>query len=343
MSDTNTPTLTALGWSPHFQQQLEDDAQAARVIEILRDRIIVLSPDGIHTLTTPAPTGSYAVGDWVLFAGSLLTHRLTPKTEVTRRAAGHDAKAQLIAANVDTLGIVTSCNDDFNLARIERYLVMATSAGCLPLVILTKADTCDAPQDYLRQAQRLSPLITAITLDAHDPDDVARLAPWCSKAQTLALVGSSGVGKTTLNNALTGRRDATQDIREDDARGRHTTTSRHLRQTLFGGWLIDTPGMRELQLTDAAAGIEAVFEDIEDLAATCKFRDCDHESEPGCAVRAALKAGDLTPDRLERWRKLSREDRHNSETLAQSRIRQKSLARKINDIQSGTGRNRKET
>ena len=260
-----------------------------------------------------------------------VTRRLSPLTELSRRAAGPGIDAQLIATNVDTLGIVSSCNADFNIARIERYLVLASSAGCLPLVLLTKADLCDDPLEYVRQATRLSPQLTAIALNARDPADVARLAPWCRGAQTLALVGSSGVGKTTLNNLLTARDDATQDIRQDDARGRHTTTSRHLHRSIHGGWLIDTPGIRELQLTDASSGIEAVFQDIETLAGFCKFRDCDHDTEPGCAVRAALDDGALSPERLQRWRKLSREERHNTETLAEARQRGKAFQRQVRE------------
>lgn len=333
------PTLADLGWSDHFARQLDaGTASPARIAEIHRDRVHVLSPTGPHTLSTPKPTGAYAVGDWVLFEDTHVTGRLTPVTELSRRAAGPGVEAQLIAANVDTLGIVSSCNADFNIARIERYLVLASSAGCLPLVILTKADTCDAPQDYVSQATRLSPLLTALALDARDAAEVARLAPWCGAAQTLALVGSSGVGKTTLNNLLTARQDATQGIREDDAHGRHTTTSRHLHPSIHGGWLIDTPGMRELQLTDAAGGLGAVFDDIEALAMTCKFRDCAHETEPGCAVRTAVDAGELPPERLQRWRKLSREERHNSETLAEARLRGKAFQRQVREAKAQRGK-----
>ncbi len=151
--------------------------------------------------------------------------------------------------------------------------------------------------------------------------DVARLNAWCGPGQTLALVGSSGVGKTTIQNRLTGVTALTQDIREDDAKGRHTTTSRSLRPTLAGGWLIDTPGIRELQLSDAADGIEAVFSDVTDLLGQCRFSDCTHETEPGCAIQGAIAAGALDPERLARWRKLAREDRFNSESMAQTRAR----------------------
>ena len=156
---------------------------------------------------------------------------------------------------------------------------------------------------------------------------MARLAPWCRDGQTLALVGSSGVGKTTIQNALTGTEEATRTIREDDAKGRHTTTARHLRQTRFGGWLIDTPGMRELGLAEAAEGIATVFADVEALAGACRFSDCAHETEPGCAVRAAIEDGTLAAERLAQWRKLQREDQIASQSVAEARARDRALGR----------------
>ncbi|MDD9728542.1 ribosome small subunit-dependent GTPase A [Mameliella sp. AT18] len=333
--------LTGLGWSAHFARQLGDDDRGlapARLSEVHRDRLRALTPGGALSLLPVESTGAYAVGDWVLSDGSRAVRRLDPTSDLTRRAAGREAKLQRIAANVDTLGIVTSCNADFNIARLERYLALAHSAGCLPLVVLTKADMARDADDYLRRAQRLSPLVTAIALDATDPAEVARLAPWCKDGQTLALVGSSGVGKTTLRNTLTGEHELTQGIREDDAKGRHTTTARSLVPTQAGGWLIDTPGMRELQLADADEGIGAVFEDIEDLARQCRFRDCAHAGEPGCAVQAAIETGALDPDRLARWDKLRREDRYNSETVAEARARGKAFGKMVREISTSKKR-----
>lgn len=315
-------SLAGLGWSARFARQLTGDETPARISAIHRDRIEALSPQGPVTLRC-ADTGLLAVGDWVVHDGARVTRCLDRATAVHRRAAGQPARDQLIAANVDTLAIVTSCNADFNAARLERYLAVALAAGALPLVVLTKADLVADAESWRRQAERLSPLLTALAVDATDPEDVARLAPWCRDGQTLALVGSSGVGKTTLQNALTGDAAATQGIREDDAKGRHTTTARALRPTRFGGWLIDTPGMRELGLAGAAEGIDTLFEDVADLAARCRFADCRHEAEPGCAVQAALAEGRLDPGRLARWEKLKREDRHNSESLHQAHDRQR--------------------
>ncbi|NDR57078.1 ribosome small subunit-dependent GTPase A [Aliiruegeria sabulilitoris] len=332
----NNHTLSDLGWSAHFRKQcLDATGTPARISSVARDRLEAIGEAGIVSLslTGGQSTGEFAVGDWVLHDdGFRVVERLEPKTRILRKAAGREARSQLIAANVDTLGIVSSCNADFNEARLERYLALAESSGCLPLVILTKADEAEDPVRYRRKAERLSPLVSALTLNALDPEEIERLAPWCSAGQTLALVGSSGVGKTTLSNGLTGRGDATMDIREDDSKGRHTTTSRALYATLAGGWLIDTPGMRELQLTGAAEGIDAVFADITELATSCKFSDCNHHSEPGCAVRAEIDAGRLEPDRLARWEKLQREDARNSESISEAHSRDRRFGKMVRSV-----------
>ncbi len=329
-------TLASLGWSHHFMVQLDDDSGTpARISAIARDRVFALSPEGVMTLITPPDqsTGTFAVGDWVLTDGTRVLRLLDRQTLLQRRAAGSEDRRQLLAANVDTLGIVTSCNADFNPARLERYLAMAQSAGCLPLVILTKGDLAEDPSSYARTAEQLSPLVVSVIVDARAPEAATQLAPWTKPGQTLALMGSSGVGKTTLTNTLTGGDAAVQGIREDDAKGRHTTTARSLVPVAGGGWLIDTPGIREVGLSDAAEGIAEVFSDIEDLAATCRFRDCAHASEPGCAVQAAVAAGTLEPDRLLRWQKLLREDSYSAETPYQTRARNKATARLHASIQ----------
>lgn len=330
-------SLTGLGWSNMFRAQVteEDTGWPARISAVARDRVTALCPDGALVLVPGGlSTGEIAVGDWVLTDGARVLRVLERQTLIQRRAAGERAARQLIAANVDTLGIVTSCNADFKEARLERYLALASSAGCLPLVILTKADLVGDARDYARRAERLSPLVSAIALDARDPEAAEVLRPWCRAGQTLALAGSSGVGKTTLTNTLTGRHDAVQGIREDDAKGRHTTTARALLPMASGGWLIDTPGMRELGLTDAADGIAEVFADLEELATQCRFRDCAHESEPGCAIVGAIESGELDADRLRRWRKLLREDARSTESIAEARARGKAFARHVSKVKA---------
>jgi ribosome biogenesis GTPase / thiamine phosphate phosphatase len=329
---TSHLTLDSLGWTNFFLSQIDGTERALtpiRIAGVHRARIDGLSTDGPVTLpfTGDFTAGDMAIGDWVLSDGTRIIRGLERKTELSRRAAGTANAAQLIAANVDTLFIVTSCNADFNLARLERYLALSAEAGTEAVILLTKADTSADAESYRAQAERLSRNLRALTLDARDPDVAARLAEWCRDGQTVALLGTSGVGKTTLTNTLTGLSGATGAIREDDARGRHTTTIRSLHAMTGGGWLIDTPGIRALSLTDAAGGIDAVFQDVTELVALCRFRDCTHQSEPGCAVRQAITEGRLDEARLHRWEKLKREDVLNTETPAQARKRVKQFGR----------------
>lgn len=329
-------TLTDLGWSAHFQQQQNDDCplKPFRISAVHRDRLTGLCLDGEHSLLPTLATGSYAVGDWVLADDQLRAKQLLDRqTCLSRRAAGTGASEQLIATNVDVLFITSSCNADFNPARMERYLALAHQAGCYPVVVLTKADTCDDAAAFRRRAEALENFLTVVTLDARDPQELRQLLDWVRPGQTAALAGSSGVGKTTLANGMTAVGGATQSIREDDAKGRHTTTARHLLPMVNGGWLIDTPGMRALRLSDAEDGIAEVFADLEDLAGKCRFADCSHSGEPGCAIAAAIAADELEATRLVRWQKLQRENLHNSETLAESRARDKSFGKMIRSVQ----------
>ncbi|WP_147125182.1 ribosome small subunit-dependent GTPase A [Shimia ponticola] len=330
----NEPTpLERLGWGPAFSQQIEADALTAtppvRVVAVHRSGLQVLG-DGIQTKLPPMAEAT--VGDWVLYdANSPRDSRvLERKSLIKRRAPGHDRSEQLIAANIDTVFVVTSCNQDFNVARLERYLALAFEAGIEPVILLTKPDLTDDAQSYVEQAKAISDRVAVLAINAKSDQPAEALADWCRKGRTVAFLGSSGVGKSTLTNALLGADAiATQGIREDDARGRHTTTHRELHQIPSGAIVLDTPGMRELQLTDAASGIAAVFEDIDDLAAACRFNDCKHEGEPGCAVQAAVADGTLDPDRLERWRKLQAEDAFNSATLAQRRGKDRAFGKMV--------------
>jgi ribosome biogenesis GTPase len=229
---------------------------------------------------------------------------------------------------VDSMFIVSSCNQDFNEARLERYLAIASEAGVMAVIILTKADLVDDPRDYVNRATKLAAMIQVEAVNALESESLRCLEPWLGSGQTIVLLGSSGVGKSTLTNTLLGTGEVeTQAIREDDSRGRHTTTSRAMHQLPGGAWLLDTPGMRELQLTDVKTGLDDVFAEISALAEECRFTDCQHLSEPGCKVRGAIDAGDIDQPRLDRWRKLAREEAFNSATIAERKTQDKALGR----------------
>lgn len=345
---SQTLTRSDLGWSAHFNGQLDLDeipnTVPLRLTQIHRDRADAVGETGFTTLrfTGDQHASDFAVGDWVLVDPGLthIIRQLHRLTCLSRKAAGEGSERQLIAANVNTLFITTSCNADFNPARLERYIALALEAEALPVILLTKSDLSDTAEDYLDQANQISNRAEAILINAKGPDVAKTLAPWIDKGQTVALLGSSGVGKSTLTAALTGKDLETATIREADAKGRHTTTARSMHRIPGGGWLIDTPGMRELALQDAADGIDALFEDIVDLIPNCRFRDCAHDTEPGCAVQAAIANGSLSPDRLERWKKLRSEDARNSETLAEARRREKSFGKMVKGAIGEKRRNR---
>lgn len=307
-------SLADLGWTPELALA-RSDGVPMRLTSLHKGRAEALSTTGAQQLFCPVDL-RLAVGDWVMAKDGRITELLPRSSLLQRRAAGSGTATQLIAANVDVMFIVTSCNNDFNEARLERYLALSHSAGILPVVVLTKADIAD-PAPFVALAKTLSRDLDVVALNAKSGAEMLR--PWCRK--TAVLLGSSGVGKSTLANALTGANQAVGDIREDDAKGRHTTTARHLIPIPGGGWLIDTPGVRELQLSDVGDGIEILFQDLADLAGNCRFRDCKHLSEPDCAVRAAISLGQISAGRLERWRKLLSEDAGNSAAMAQSATR----------------------
>ena len=336
-----TPGLDALGWGPFFASQTDAETlartPAARVVSVDRNGLHVL---GVGIDLRIPPRTDVTVGDWLLLDLAMArAHRLlTRKSLLKRRAPGSDRQLQLIAANLDTVFVVTSCNQDFNIARLERYVALAFEAGIQPVIILTKADLVPDPSTLIETAGRISERVPVVALDARGEEPAVRLSPWCRPGQTVAFLGSSGVGKSTLSNALAGSDlIATQAIREDDAKGRHTTTRRALHLIPGGCMVVDTPGMRELQLVDAATGIADTFEDMVALSAQCRFADCRHESEPGCAVREAIQRGQIDAARLKRWRKLLAENIVNSESLAQRRARERSFGKMVRTVIKSKG------
>jgi len=342
-------SLADYGWGSFQEQQLPDAPEPnvlpARVVAVHRSLVHLAAPGINSSAPTPVelPNGPVTVGDWVYLNGSQerIVGVFERNTLFRRKAPGTNRRTQLIAANVDTLFIVSSCNQDFNEARLERYLAIGRDAGVMSIVVLTKTDLCDDHSDYVKRASKLAPGLLVEPVNALEKDTLNCLDSWLGAGQTVALLGSSGVGKTTLTNTLRGAADlATREIRTDDDKGRHTTTSRQMHQLPGGAWLLDTPGMRELQLTDVQSGIDDVFAEISALAGECRFADCTHDAEPGCAVQAALDNGQVDASRVTRWRKLVREEAHNRETVAERRARDKSTGKLYKSIISETQRDK---
>jgi ribosome biogenesis GTPase len=331
-------TLAQLGWKTYFNQQLTLDnlEQTApfRITQVFKNRIIALGENGELNLDLAQypMLQSGTVGDWLLMPHSENeSPALLERQSCFQRKSPGSNTSQLIAANVDTAFVVSSCNHDFNLSRIERYLALAKEAQVETVLVLTKADLVSESQldTYLAQLNELQAHLIVLTLNALDVEEAQQLNDWCKVGQTVVLLGSSGVGKTTLSNSLCLMKQATASIRDDDSKGRHTTTGRALYFTHAGGLILDCPGMRELQLTDCEEGVRAVFSDIELIAQQCKFKNCQHQSEPGCKVIEALEAGELDPRRLANYQKMLKEQARNSMTLAQSHQQDKAFGKLI--------------
>lgn len=336
-SEGSKATLLELGWNLHFSDQLsaEDHRTCVpvRVMSVHRGKITVAG-EGLEASmpsilpASKGPEDRPTVGDWLLAErDGLAPVRVLERSSLFKRPApGDDNRIQLIAANVDTLFIVTSCNADFNIARIERYLVLARDVGVRPVVVLTKADLIDSPEDFVEAASAIQSGLQVELINGRDRQSVSQLADFCRLGETVALVGSSGVGKSTLINTLRNLDEIeTQAVRESDGKGLHTTSVRTMHRlgsgAEGGGWLVDTPGMRELQMSEVAAGVAEVFDDIVALTLECRFTNCTHSDEPGCAVRDAMESGQLSALRFDRWRKLSLEESTNSDIAEARRAR----------------------
>jgi ribosome small subunit-dependent GTPase A len=306
--------LSFLGWSPDRAAELPVGCTAGRVSRVDRGRLSVLTADGerrVHpaaALFDESGLSGPAVGDWVALREELAVAVLPRTSAFVRTVAGRTSAAQVVAANLDTVLVVDSLAGEARLRRVERYLAVAWSSGATPVVVLTKADLCDDVAAVVEQVGEDALGVEVLPVSSVTGEGLDAVHALLPAGRTGAMVGPSGVGKSSLVNALSGRALAdTGGIRESDGRGRHTTTARELHLLSGGGLLVDTPGMRELALYDDAAGVDTAYADVAGLAAGCRFRDCGHHTEPGCAVAAAIDDGRLDPARYSAWRKLQAE------------------------------------
>lgn len=323
-------TLADLGWNDSlalaFAPYAAEGCEPARVTLELKGYCEVTGEEGarlgecsgkfIHAAKAPADYP--AIGDWVAVLPQpgdptrvAIQAVLSRRTRFSRRAAGEEVLEQIVAANVDTVFLVSSLDGNHHLHRLERYLAAAYASGAQPVVLLNKADLADETEAIPLEIARVAPAVPVLVISAKTRRGLKALAPWLQPGQTIALLGSSGVGKSTLINRLMGDPvQAVQEVRAADNKGRHTTTQRELLITPDGVLIIDTPGMREIQPWEAGAGVATAFNDVAAVAGRCKFRDCTHTVEPGCAVQAALADGSLELPRWQSYQRMLRATAH---------------------------------
>jgi ribosome biogenesis GTPase len=321
--------LEALGWNDWFEQHSREHTQrglgVGRVVADHGKLYRVHAPDAERVAEASGRLRHAArggdehpvTGDWVVFdeppksPHAVIRAVLPRRSQIHRRAAGARTTRQVLAANMDWLMIVMGLDGDYNLRRLERYLLLAWESGANPLIVLNKTDLCGSPRARVSEVEEAATGTPVVALSARSGDGLEPIRSRLRGGQTAAFLGSSGVGKSTLINRLLGHeRQPTADVRASDDRGRHTTTYRELIPVPGGGLVIDTPGLRELQLWAEGKGLERTFADIESLAAGCAFRDCSHQREPRCAVRAAVDAGELDGSRFASYLKLQAELHH---------------------------------
>ncbi len=321
--------LNQLGWNSHFEQLFENykntDFKPARILKEHKEKYIVVSEFGELDAEV---TGKFrfdalqlsdfpAVGDWVaitpiLSENKALIQALLPrKSYFSRKVAGNLTEEQVVASNIDTIFIVAGLDKDFNLRRIERYITLAYDSGADPVIVLNKSDLCDRCDEIIEEVSQIAVGLPVLNMSALEQKGTAALMDHIKPGKTAAFLGSSGVGKSTLINSVLGyEHQDTGSIRIDDSRGRHTTTHREMIIFEGGGILIDTPGMREIQLWSESDGLNKAFTDIDTLGSECRFSDCTHNNEPGCAVLEAIETGELDANRFKSYLKLQRELKH---------------------------------
>ncbi len=348
--------IESLGWSPSLHQQFEqlksNGLVPARIAEEHRERYIVFGEFGERSaeitgklrFSSTSRLDYPAVGDWVAVQTGAndslaVVHAVLPRTTTfVRKIAGQTTEPQLLAANIDTVFLVTDMGLDFSLRRLERYLVLTYESGATPVIVLNKADLCPETGEKLAEIETLAVGVPCHCVSAATGDGIDALLQYATPGKTVALLGSSGVGKSTIINRLLGEeRLLVKEIRQSDGRGRHTTTTRQMILLPSGGIVIDTPGMREIQLWGDETSLDSSFADIQSFAQQCRFADCSHAKEPGCAVQAALADGTISPARWESYLKLQRELRHlerkqNIHMARNSKMRWKQIHKQAKEI-----------